>query len=485
MFLSARLPAEVMSLAAIAAFLEGRRLLAGVLVLVSGMLHPLMGMPVALLLVCMLVDQQWGRRSLMALFPVLIFGGTAATLVMSADDQATSAQWLLALQTRSLFLFPVDWRLEDWQNNALILSTIGLAYVATSTETLKRFASSLLLVGISGLGLAAIAGALPQHEFLLKLQPWRWLWPAIVVAIAWLPGTAEALWRQGGSLSLHRTCAILLVASWMLMDTIGGLLALATLCMFWMRGSAPTSSRRALRLGAWLVFAAAAMSAFVTGLQCAFYPFDANLDPRWIQRMMNALPTNSTVVAAVLACWLLCRLISGHRLLAGAGVLVTAVLLLLVTPHAHRIWTTKRFTPEGYDAFEQWRTIIPETAEVLWPANPTGVWVLLERRSYLSGEQLAGLLYSPKLAAELETRAQALKPLVDPRWWTMASLSEDAAPKKLTLDLLGQVCRAPQLDYVVAREEIPGYAARARFPVERVDVFLYDCKAFGRPGAGT
>ena len=82
-------------------------------------------------------------------------------------------------------------------------------------------------------------------------------------------------------------------------------------------------------------------------------------------------------------------------------------------------------------------------------------------------------------------RAEALKSLVDPGWWTMASLSEDAEPKDLTPALLSQVCRAPGLDYLVDRTQIEGYAAKATIPVDMVDVYLYDCRVFGKPGNAT
>jgi len=476
MYLSARLPAEVLSLAATAAFLHRRRMLAGVLVLISGMLHPLMALPAAMLLVFMLAEERWGVESLRALFPILIFGGTAATLALSGWDHTTIDEWLLTLQTRSIFLFPAAWRFEDWQHNALILATIGIAYGTATSEKLLRFSSSMLLLGLSGIGLAAIAGALPEHDFLLKIQPWRWLWLAAVAAIILLPSTVETLWRED-YLSLRRTCAILLLASWMAMDTFGGVLALATLGTFSMRTRVPNQPMRALRTGAWLLFAATLVSASITVIQCAMYPLDTNFDPRWIQRMVNGIPTNSTAVAAVLACWFLTRLVGRTRLSAVAGVVIAAALLLLVMPRAHRTWSTERFSPETIQAFMPWRTLIPETAEVLWPINPAGVWILLGRRSYMSGEQLAGLLYSRQLTKEMNARAEALKPLVAPGWWTMAATSDNAAPKQLTAELLAKVCQAPGLDFVVTSAAIEGYVATALFPVEQVRVYLYDCHA--------
>ena len=147
--------------------------------------------------------------------------------------------------------------------------------------------------------------------------------------------------------------------------------------------------------------------------------------------------------------------------------MLAAALLVLVMPRAHRTWTTERFPLTTHQVFAPWRAIIPETSEVLWPENATGVWILHGEAKLSVREQLAGLLYSPELVAEMTLRAEALKSFVDPGWWTMASLSEDAEPKELTLELLSQVCRAPGLDYLVDRTQIEGYAAKAMIPVEQ------------------
>jgi hypothetical protein len=85
----------------------------------------------------------------------------------------------------------------------------------------------------------------------------------------------------------------------------------------------------------------------------------------------------------------------------------------------------------------------------------------------------------------MSVRAEALKRLADPGWWTLASQSEESAPKPLTPALLNAVCRAPGLSYVVDGEKLEGYVAKATFPVERVDVYLYDCLALGKPGNAT
>lgn len=478
-FVSARLPAEVLSLAAIAAFLGGRRLAAASLALLSALTHPLMAIPIFIFFAFMIAEERWGHQVQKALFPVVVLGGTIATLALSGAGHANADAWLVAIRSRSIFLFPVDWRFEDWQYIGLILATLGITYAIETTTLVTRVASSMLLAGLCGLGLGAIAAALPEYPFLLKLQPWRWLWPAVVAAIILLPATVEALWREGAS-TMRRTSAILLLASWLLMDTIGGVLALGAFCTARIGTHATNQAARSMRIGAWLVFAAAAASSVITIVQCALYPLDTHIDARLVQRMVNALPTNSTAVFAVLTIWLLARLLARTRWTSVVGVVFAAALLVLVMPRAQRTWTFERYYPGARQAFEPWHSVIPETAEVLWPNNPTGVWILLGRRSYISPEQLAGIVFSPDLTEVMNIRAEALEQLAPPGWWTRATFSESSEPKMLTPELLAAVCQAPALDYVVGGAEIPGYVARATFPIEKIDVFLYDCRASGK-----
>jgi hypothetical protein len=474
LFLSARLPAEVLSLAAITAYLSGHRLAAGVLVLIAGTLHPLMALPVGLLLGFILVEQRWGVEGLKTLFPVLIIGGTAATLLVPNDIGVNSDAWVTAMQTRNTFLFPVEWRLADWQHHALVLSTVLFAYVSARSSLLVSFSASTIMLGVTGVALAVIAGAIPESPTLLQAQPWRWLWPVVITAIIVLPITLTHLW-QAEAASLNRSCAILLLSSWITMSTIGGGLAIAALCIYWKQSDLSHSARRAIRFGAWFVLIAAVLSAILTAWQCALYPLDSGSDARLTQRLVNALPTNSIAVTAIMACWLLAGLTARSRVASFVAVACSLALLFVVMPRAHRTWTAERYTAEAYEAFASWRAIIPETSEVLWPSNPTGVWILLERRSYMSRQQFAGLLYSPNLVPTMQARAAALEPLVAPGWWTLAAHSDTGAPKELTPDLLNQICRAPELDYVVAGNEIDGYIATAMFPAERVRVFLYKC----------
>ena len=110
-------------------------------------------------------------------------------------------------------------------------------------------------------------------------------------------------------------------------------------------------------------------------------------------------------------------------------------------------------------------------------------WLLLERRSYFSQDQLAGILYSPAMTQELLRRADALRPIASPEWWTLVDLSHEAQPKDLTADTLAAICRSPGLDYVVSGSNLGGAPLTARMPQRDRDVYLYECRAVSKtPG---
>jgi hypothetical protein len=108
---------------------------------------------------------------------------------------------------------------------------------------------------------------------------------------------------------------------------------------------------------------------------------------------------------------------------------------------------------------------------------------MLERRSYMSAEQMAGLLYSPKMLPEALRRATGLQSYVAPGWWTLKTPSAEYGPKPLTPELLAEVCRAPGLDFVVSGVALDGYVASAMLPVDRVVMYLYDCRKIPAAGA--
>jgi hypothetical protein len=91
-----------------------------------------------------------------------------------------------------------------------------------------------------------------------------------------------------------------------------------------------------------------------------------------------------------------------------SGLAAVATLACAVAaPAAFRSWTRFHYTPALHDTFAQWRELLPARTEILWPEQPVGVWYLLDRPSYWSVPQTAGIVFSRPSALELNQRIGA------------------------------------------------------------------------------
>src|SRR6186713_3189162 len=88
-----------------------------------------------------------------------------------------------------------------------------------------------------------------------------------------------------------------------------------------------------------------------------------------------------------------------------------AVMLAAMAPASVNEWNTRWYEPE-HEAFSGWRALIPQGAEVLWFDQPTSVWLLLERQSYLSGVQQASAVFSRPAAMAMKKRAGMIRPFL-------------------------------------------------------------------------
>jgi hypothetical protein len=477
MYLSARLPAELIGLGAILAHLQRKPLVAFALGLVSVMLHPLMGLPVVGLLVLTTLHARFGVAVVRYAALAAVCGGAVLALAVPVSSVDTLRVWHEIVHTRSGWLFPALWRVADWQYHALVLLTLAiLSRVAHDTRT-RGLAFCSFWLAFAGLSLAAIAGALTEHPILLRMQPWRWMWIACLVAVLSLPLILQQLWTRGAG-SLDRVSAVVLAASWLMADSVGGFLAVAAIVLVYLPEESMASYRRAMHWGAMAVLAFACFANVLPAIQYAAHPFDTNMDSLVVQRVVNAVGSGSFGLLVVAASWALAMKLR-PRFAQGLFAILALTLLATMLPRGIRDWTSPKYPQAAVAALSSWRQIVPEQAEVLWLADSMYTWLLLERRNYFSQDQLAGILYSPAMTDELLRRANALTAIAKPEWWTLADVSQDAQPKELTPASLAAVCRAPGLDFVVSERSLGGAIAKAQMPQREVELYLYACKPPG------
>ena len=482
MFLSARLPAEVFALGALLAYLRRKYVLAMMLCAGSALIHPLMAIPVIGVILLAAVREHLGahffRASLVAAFAVPIV--MAAAMPIGSVDP--NGEWLSVLRTRSPFLFPGDWRSFDWQVHILTWVTLFIGSRVLADSRSSNLATCAAWVGLTGVALAIVAAAWPDQPALLMAQPWRWMWVSRFLSIIMLPLVIFDLWRRGPNTS-ERTACLFLVSGWLLAESIGGLVGLIAFAVVATQDRFSPSLRRSAHVGAAVVLFASVIGTGIASLQFAGYSLDNNEDPAWVQAAMRFLgeaPTAALVVTAGWAVVVLGRSRIGLVAFAAVGIAAATA----VGPRAISGWSTSEYSAATFEAFSPWRKIIPPDAEVLWlGGDPMATWLLLERRSYLSFDQLAGVLYSPRMLPELQRRTRALSSLTSPDWWTGADGSLEAKPKDLTPGILAKICEAPGLNYVVSDRGIGGAVSHIQWPFWEIEYYLYACRPTTAAGA--
>lgn len=479
-FLTARLPAEALSLLAVSFYLGGRWLLTGIALLLALLLHPLMAFPAVLLVGALAVWDHWGvRASLLG----IALTGVAAILVnalLLALRQEADFAWLELLRGRSPHLFLDLWAPLDWNSAVQVLATLAMVGACSQARMVRRIAVCALAIGITGLILAAVVSHSPQLDLLLKGQPWRWLWLGKVLAIALLPAAIQALW---GGVGLWRAAALLLIGSWLLVlpisaksavtQSVPAMLSIVALGLAAARESQVSHRLQSLSLrGSWFVLFFVVAAATVTTALVAAMQFADTLDPNWLRMLGNIVNMTAPAVAIVVAAW---HLTVRGRPSAVLGVLAVAIVgIAAIAPWRAPTWTAKRWSGASHAEFADWRERIPLRSEVLWWDGLREVWFLLERRSYLTDSQAGGIVFSPELVDEIQRRATNIEPYL-PAMQHISGTGEPALGGSLTAASLEMICQDSQLGFVVAQEDLGIGAPSHLWPTRQTRVFLYDC----------
>ena len=388
-FLTARLPAEAIVLCAIAAWLAGRRAVCMALLVCAGLFHPLMAVPAFALIALLAVPQHLHRR----LYVVAALGFAAvvaiALLAPVGPIRMIDDEWLSIIRLRSYYLFPTSWSLDGWSRTAVVVATLALGVLVRPSVRIADICRAALIVCVTGVLLSWSTEVWPL-QILIQGQPWRWLWLGSVLALLCLPAIISATWTERG---VGRATVALLCAAWLMLEMSGGLLALLALAVWAFRARLPERSARllnALGIGIVVITVGWSLSNLHTVLQ---WNLDLGQEPLVIETVRNAFGLTAPAVAAVITIWLIATRVPAR---AAALLLATllAVLLPLVARPTLQQWTQRAFGESTHLDFADWRGIVPAGTEVLWLWNPVATWLLLERPSYMSLSQSAGLLFS-------------------------------------------------------------------------------------------
>jgi hypothetical protein len=490
-YLTARLLGEALTATALASHFHGWRRLALMIGALALFVHPLMAIPGVVLLICLWLPVRLASIFAVAgVLTILAFALIASTMPASSGLAVVmDPAWLEVVRERSQFLFLKYWTTTDCEIAARPFVCLTLTALVMPDLRIRKLCLSAMLVGASGMAVAAIAGAIGPIAILLQGQAWRWVWVTAFASVVLLAPTAVSIWRDDRCGPL---CAMLLILGW----TCSGVDALAcvdaALILWLLRSRFSVAAAGHLRWAAgaigiltagWILSNRWAFAWAPTALSGPDSPVTGRL------RDIFGLGISGAILAWL--SWYGIRMLRSGWAIYLVGVTFLAAAAWIV-PKSFQQPETVGTAAELRD-FADWREAIPPASNVL--LIPTGksasfMWFTLVRPSYLSVAQSAGVVFSRATSLEVRRRSEVLMPLGDPDWKILTSITAQksqrlkgastaasaAASQPLTRDILIQLCDDPKLNFVIAQENVGFDPLRHAGPGRFNDWNLYDCR---------
>jgi hypothetical protein len=491
-YLTARSLGEALTVTALASHYSGRRILALFIEALALFVHPLMALPGALLLICLWLPSRLALVGAAAgVLATLGFAATAAGVGFSSQIATVmDAEWLEVVRERSQFLFLKYWTWADWEIVARPVVCLTLTAMVTSDPRTRKLSLCTILVGTCGMAVAAIACTVGPIAILLQGQAWRWMWVTTFVSVLLLAPTLRRVWRDERCGPL---CATLLGLGWTCPILDGFACVGGALSLWLLRPYISIAASRYLKWAAGAVGAVILIWMLANSWTFAFAPIpETGRESILIGRLREVFGLG---VSGLLVGWLILR---GTRKLSSPWSISIVCVFFLAAASWIFPGSVKQLetvgTPEERRNFAEWRAAIPPASTVLLiPPRKSAsfAWFTLERTSYLTVDQSAGVVFSRATSLEVRRRSEVLLPLMYPDWKILSSIMRErsrrsksdsretsisAEPKTLTAEALVGVCGDPGLDFVIAKENVGFDPLRHTYPGSFKDWNLYDCR---------
>lgn len=484
-FLTARLPAEALIVTALACQARGMRWLGVSLALGAMLIHPLMGLPGLLIVLCLWLPNRAGvLGAVVGVLATLAIAEAAVDLsYVSHVLTVMDAPWLDVVRERSQFLFLQLWSMRDWETNVQPFLYLGFTAIAVPEERIRKLCAAAALVGAAGLVVALIGGLVGPVALLVQGQAWRWVWIAVLVSEVLLPYTAM---RVGREEKCGPLCALLLVCGWTL-PGIDGAVCIGLAWMLWLARPHIHSLAAAYFRYAFAALAAAiGVWILIKWRAIVSSPNPpSDLAPLRVTQIQQFFALKITAVLLAALVWWALRIARKTRVF----IVLSAILAgfsALIFPTAFSQPRTIA-PPVDTQEFADWEKVIPPTSTVLvTPPRDLGafVWFTLNRPNYLTLDQSAGVVFSRATALEIRRRSEVLLPLMDEDWKILTRLRDRAGggrkkpaiARSLTRKNLTHICADPQLGFVISPQKIGFDPIRHEHPGIWKDWNLYDCR---------
>lgn len=473
-FATPRLLVEGLSLWTLYALSHRHFLLAVALVLPALLLHPLVTAAALCAGFIFLVFQD-ARWSLLGLAGAALIGLLAATGIAPFDrlTETMDPEWLTVLKQRNVYLFPALWTVVDWSWLVLAAAT-ALSAASLLVGWQRHMMLAIVVAGLGGVLVTHIGADILHNLFVTQVQPYRTLWLLYPFAYFGAGIVLVRLWREVDGPGL----AILLMLAWFVCLTMlpvpGTMLGVAVLGLAVARlqglvSPLPPQVRTATYIISGLLiglFAAYRVSLFMQGL--LLRPEGESF---WFAYGGPSLLDAAVVVPLGALVWFYWPSLA-RRVLPGTVLFLVVVGVGLWD--RRDAWTRTIMADDLRTPFEAY--LAPD-AQVFWEDDVRGAWLALNRPSYVSAAQGAGIVFMRQTALAFRDRAHVMEPL---GYELVATWGKILQPlPTLDRDTLASVCRdAHGLDALVLSRAVEGSATAAwDLPLP-----IYDKRAFLKTG---
>lgn len=464
-FLTPRLAAGALCLGSLAQALKGRFVLALACILIAFVVHPIVSVGGAMTLAITALGPLRLKRVAAVCSAVLAGVMVSALLLPIGPWQRFDPEWFRILTETTPNLFVAHWSFDDWVRVAAAANVLLLGSLSRGPEQLRTICAAALITGAAGLA-CSLALCDWLHAVLpTQGQPWRCLWISTAISVLASPAIAIEYWTRGRLLG--RSALIFAAGALLLRADSGGFFGIAASL------ACGLASRRWLevRFDRYVVLAA-----------CGY------LLIALVAALAEGISSAVMAVGALAAVWGLQHAFRQSLPKTAALVALSGIACLAAAPAAFRSWTTPAYSPALRASFRQWAEGIRPGAEILWPGAPLETWYLLNRPSYWSHPQLAGVVFSRGAALTLDRRTDLLRDALASS--TSFKNSDFVTPLRhkvpATLESLGpeglrKLCSDPELGYVVSGKVLgpssrPALTADPARPGNRL--YIYDCKDY-------
>lgn len=471
-FVSPRLYTEALGLLAIAAFLGARIRLAGLLVIMGSLLHPLMmAAPAAVILLLAILRNRpwWTPVPVVAAGSLLLLGGLAAVHLSGLSILPTiDPEWRLVVRHRTGQLMLTNWTVWDWLAIACDAVLVCLACIK-ATQQVRQLLVTVLAIGLASVIASFVAFDLLDDVTTGKAQIWRALWLLHVMAPIALALLVQDITQRADE---NRTLLLILAFAYPFATFLCnaanlppfGASILVLFGTFYARSAkaeVASTPRDRLLIGAGIgvlltIVLAQVVSSFLTS--------------------SFTIPTERVVwLQRVLVCILL--LVSGLLVLKGlpsrrklvATLAVLSVLVGMLQWDIRGQW--RRYMDSAPDIASELSVPVMPGELVYWPGDVMATWGALGNPSFYNDIQGAGAIFNRDTALAFLRRLKSVAAFEPYSPWTEALMnnnvfrtSEDGTPK-VGLDDLASLCaQADHPDVVVLAQEIPGAKREAWSP---------------------